>query len=355
VLLWSIATAACGLTRSFAQLFLARISVGIGEASLAPAAHSLLSDYFTRRQLPRAFAIFQMGQYIGGGGAYAIGGLIFALASTIDPVRLPLFGPLAPWQLTFLIAAAPGPIVALLMFSVREPTRRRAPVEPASGTAEGFSDHWRRNRGFLFCHLGAAAILGLVAHGVVSWAPSFFIRGFGWTPADVGIAYGTMLIVAGGSGTLFAAVLARRWQDAGHRGSTARVALFATVGSVPFAIAFPLSGSPIVAMGCLFVFSFCTGVTSTMLPTVLQLATPPAFRGRMGGLYVVATTAIGAALGPITVAVVTDLVIGDPSRLNESIAIVCGIFGPLAIALSLGAYRYFARIPDDAPQSPIAT
>jgi hypothetical protein len=60
---------------------------------------------------------------------------------------------------------------------------------------------------------------------------------------DVGIAYGTMLIVAGGSGTLFAALLARRWQNAGHRGSTARVALFATVASVPFTIAFPLSGS----------------------------------------------------------------------------------------------------------------
>ena len=46
LILWSLATALCGLVSSFPSLFAARMLVGVGEAALAPAAYSLISDYF---------------------------------------------------------------------------------------------------------------------------------------------------------------------------------------------------------------------------------------------------------------------------------------------------------------------
>jgi len=113
---------------------------------------------------------------------------------------------------------------------------------------------------------------------------------------------------------------------------------------VPIAIAFPLAGSPQLALACLAVFSFCVGATSTMMPTILQLATPHQLRGRMGAFHVLVTSAVGAALGPVLIALITDMVLGDSRRLNESIAIANGIFAPLTLFLAIWTYREFKRL-----------
>ena len=77
IFLWSLMTAACGLARSFFQLFLARVGVGVGEAALSPAAYSMISDYFTEDKLGRAIAVYQSGGLFGGGLAFIIGGAGF--------------------------------------------------------------------------------------------------------------------------------------------------------------------------------------------------------------------------------------------------------------------------------------
>jgi len=125
-----------------------------------------------------------------------------------------------------------------------------------------------------------------------------------------------------------------------------RVNILAFLITVPAAVAFPLAETPELALGCLAVFSFCVGITSTMMPAILQLATPHPFRGRVAALYVFATTAIGAAVGPIVVALVTDVILGDPQRLSVAIAIVSGSVGLLAIALSLWTFREFNRLTE---------
>ena len=67
IFLWSIATAACGLAKSFGQLFLTRIAVGVGEASLTPAAYSMIADYFPKEKLGRAIGVYAIGVDLGGG------------------------------------------------------------------------------------------------------------------------------------------------------------------------------------------------------------------------------------------------------------------------------------------------
>src|SRR6202011_1469698 len=70
---WSLFTAACGLARNFTEMLLLRLGVGVGEASLSPAAYSLITDYFPPQWLATAISVYSMGIYIGSGLSYLLG------------------------------------------------------------------------------------------------------------------------------------------------------------------------------------------------------------------------------------------------------------------------------------------
>ena len=147
------------------------------------------------RKLPRAFSILQMGTLIGSGFAYAGSGLVIGIVSARAPIMLPFTGTLAPWQLAFLAAAAPGPLIALLMLTVREPWRRKNPLLRTSGSQEPDFGRFMTKRALFFVgYLGAASFLSIVAYGIGSWTPSFFIRSFGWSAAKIGVVYGCIII-----------------------------------------------------------------------------------------------------------------------------------------------------------------
>src|SRR5690606_23745364 len=124
--LWSLATAAGGLARNFGSLFAARSLIGVGEASLNPAAYSMIADYFRPSRRGIATAIFACGATVGGGLAIMLGGQlvdwVYATGAT-----LPLMPDAAPWQIVFVVIGLPGLLVALLIaLTVREPERQLA-------------------------------------------------------------------------------------------------------------------------------------------------------------------------------------------------------------------------------------
>jgi MFS family permease len=123
LILWSALTAASAGAASFGQLALARIGVGIGEASAAPAAFSLIQDYFGRRRRATALAIYSSGIYLGAGVSVMAGGSIVAAwdaAYASAPAPLGLSG----WQVAYLAAGLPGLALALLvLLTIREPVR----------------------------------------------------------------------------------------------------------------------------------------------------------------------------------------------------------------------------------------
>src|SRR5258708_1163112 len=88
--LWSLFTAGCGLVRNFAQMLVMRVGVGVGEASLSPAAYSLITDYFPRDRLATAISVYSMGIYIGSGLAYLLGGIVVGVASARELWMLPI-------------------------------------------------------------------------------------------------------------------------------------------------------------------------------------------------------------------------------------------------------------------------
>lgn len=137
---WSTMTAASGLASNFTQIGLARIGVGVGEASAGPCGYSLLSDYFPARRRATAIAIYSAGIYIGGGVALSIGtGLAHAWDRVFAPGTQP-FG-LAGWQMAFLGLGVPGLLMAAWVRTLREPGRGRfegTPIVIAITTGEAW-------------------------------------------------------------------------------------------------------------------------------------------------------------------------------------------------------------------------
>lgn len=137
---WSAMTAASGLAGNFTQIGLARIGVGVGEASAAPCGYSLLSDYFPARRRATAIAIYSAGIYIGGGVALSIGTGLAHLWDHAFAAGARPFG-LAGWQVAFLGLGIPGLLLALWVRTLREPARGRfdaAPVVLTMTTGEAW-------------------------------------------------------------------------------------------------------------------------------------------------------------------------------------------------------------------------
>src|SRR6516164_570174 len=124
VLLWSMMTALSGLAWNFASLFVLRLGVGIGEASCAPAANSLLGDLFGPQKRSRALSVFMLGLPLGLGLSYVISGRIVQALS---------------WREALFVAGVPGLILGLLALGLPEPVRggadRQAAAAPLQGSA----------------------------------------------------------------------------------------------------------------------------------------------------------------------------------------------------------------------------
>lgn len=181
---WSFATAACGLTRTFGQLFIARVAVGVGEAALSPAAYSMLADMFSPKKLGRAIGVYSSGVFIGIGLSFIVGAYLVTALEANGGLSLPLFGHLKPWQATFVIVGSPGLIVALLMLTVREPQRAHStsssmPIREVLGFAV-------RHYKVYALHFVGFAMITLVFNGIMAWAAEYFIRIHEIPRADIG-------------------------------------------------------------------------------------------------------------------------------------------------------------------------
>lgn len=179
--LWSVMTALSGFARSQVTLSLARMGVGVGEATASPTAYSLISDYFPKRQRATALAIYSSGLYLGGGVSLLIGASISKLWDQAYPGGGPLG--LVGWHAAFLAVGLPGLLLALWVATLREPVRGAMDETPAKSSATPFRDFFadlsaivppftvigaaRRGTGALAVNLAAAAAMAAAAWAMI--------------------------------------------------------------------------------------------------------------------------------------------------------------------------------------------
>lgn len=323
IFLWSIMTALCGLSRNFLELFLARVGVGVGEATLSPAAYSIIADSFPKDKLGKALGVYQSGAFFGVGFALIFGGLAIQFAATADDFSLPLVGAIAPWQLAFIAVGLPGVLVAALMFLVKEPIRQgiasAAEDEISLGQAFGFA--FKRWRVFI-AHYSGFALLALPMTTLATWVPSYLIRVVGLTPPETGFKLGLIVLIFSPIGVICGGALADALYKKGIKDAALRVAVGAAVFMVPVSwIATTVEGSTL-ALAMAVPFAFGASISMGLAPTALQLVTPNRLRGQIGAAWMLFLNLITAALGPWAVGVINDAWFGDPMAVGQSIALV---------------------------------
>ncbi|QIB65284.1 spinster family MFS transporter [Kineobactrum salinum] len=346
VAVWSAMTALCGTARNFWGLFAARVGVGVGEATLSPAAFSIMADYFPKHQLARAFSVYSMGVYFGAGLAMIIGGVVIRMVMEAGTVTLPVLGAVAPWQLTFFYVGLLGLPIFLLVLSIREPLRRglKAAGVPAAENASSLpvlKAFLRLNRWTVSFHFLAFSMVGIAIAGYMVWTPTLFIRTWGWDAATIGFAYGAIMFVFGTGGVYCGGFVADWMEQRGHRDAILRTACYGAMAAVPFAVATPLMPSGEAALVCLGLTSFLLAFPQGLPAAALQIVTPNPLRAQMTALYFLVGNLLALGFGPTLVALVTDYGFGDPQQLRYSIALVSATVLPLGALLSYLALKPF--------------
>ena len=346
--LWSLMTAACGMVKSFGGLFVARMGVGIGEASAAPCTASLIADYFPPAMRPRAVGLWMTGAPVGAGGTYLLGGAVVAMITASPPLVLPVLGELYAWQTAFLVVGLPGlALAALLRLTVKEPPRRErltrtgAHEGPTIGAAYRYLLTHRRSYGSVF-----AGIVGITAIGASSfWAPALFLRTWGWDVTKTGVAIGTVLLITGLIGTNLGGWLAARWAARGRPHGPYLTVFIGALLVFPSFVLFPLMATGEAAVGLLFIGFLGMSITSGTSPSTIIAITPSELRGQMIALFWLVINLFGALVGPPMVGLITDG-FGDPAALKYGVSITAAAFGimmNLALWWGLKHYRDSAR------------
>jgi len=354
--IWCLMTAACGLAKSFPQLFLARIGIGVGEAALNPSAFSLISDYFPREKRARPMSFYNMGVSLGAGIAMVLGGQIIAWAYKQPPLVLPVVGELFPWQNVFLVVGLPGLLVAAMMVTVKEPSRKDRISLQGGGTPDeqiplktvaGFLWQRRATYGTLFLGMSVVTIIG---YGYFSWIPTMFMRTWGWEISQIATAYGFILLIFGPLGVNFGGWLADRWYRKGRRGAYMEVSLIGALFLVPGSILVPLMPTPELAVMMLAPATIGGAMPTATAGAALMQIVPNQMRGQTTAIYYFVISVLGLTLGPLLIAMVTDSVFGDEAALRYSIALVSGIAGSIALIFLMLNLRHFRASVVEADQ-----
>ncbi len=331
VAVWSVMTALCGLARGFWSLFVARTGVGVGEATLAPGAYSMITDYFPQRILARALSVYMIGVTLGSGFAYMLGGAVVAYLEGIEQIVLPLLGPMHGWQLTFFIVGLPGLFVSiLLMATVREPRRRGVGIDGADSIPlpEVAQYLWQRRSAFAG-HIFGIAIFIMVVYALNLWGPTYFIRTFGYSRAEAGWVFGVVMIVAGTAGLLLAGTIADAWMQRGTKDAYVRTILLSIICMTPCAVMLGFTSNEVVGLLAMALAVFFSAFQGGIAGGTLQLMTPNRMRGQVIAIYTLVANLIGLGLGPTVVAATTDYVFGYDEAIGKSIALSAAIMCPL--------------------------
>lgn len=336
--IWCLATVLCGLAPDFWTLMLGRVLVGIGEATLIPAAVSMIADSFPQERRGTALGFLAMGTVIGGPFGISVGGALLTAGAGGHFASWPFVNHLEPWRAVLVIVGAGGLLAPLLLLTVREPARVETSQDVSLRAAVR---HFAADRRLLLPLYVALALLAIGDYGLVSWVPTSLSRRFDWPSSEVGIAFGIITSVTGVVGSLsggwFSDIAERRG------GARARFALciaaagFALIGAVMVS-----AGHPALVLAGLGVWVFASTSAAIAAIAVLQAVVPNQFRGTSVSLLTFFNTLVGLGCGPTLVALATDQIYGAPTAVGlavSTIVVPAAVLACCAFFLSRRALR----------------
>jgi len=303
--MWSVMVALCGFAASFVQLLLIRIGVGVGEAGCIPPAHSLIADYFTRAERPRAVSIYMQGNTL----SFVIG---YFMAGWLNE----WYG----WRATFIMLGLIGLVpAALARFTLIEPRRAKRAVDasrtplspsptqalsqPATSLKAVCSILWANTtfRHLLYCF----AAVYFFSSGISQWTPTFFTRSYGLKTGEVGTWF-MMIYGAGGmlgmyAGGEWASRRAANNERVQLKGMAIVYCVYAVLSTFIY-----LSPNHYLAFAMMSLGSVVSSLTVGPLFATIQTLVPPRMRAMSIAIIYLFANLIGLGLGPLAVGALSD-------------------------------------------------
>ncbi len=310
ITIWSLMTVACGMAASFAQLALARIGVGIGEAGSSPPSHSVIADLFDGASRGTAMGIFALGVNIGLLLAYLAGGWLSEH-----------YG----WRVTFYVVGVPGLVVALLLyFTTKEPKRGAADLALAAAKEDAppfraVARHLWRTRSTRHVIIGST-LAGFVGYGFVLWMPTFLVRSHGLSPSETGLTLALLTGIVGGLGTFTAGKLTDVLAKRDIRWRTWVVAA-GKAGYVPF-LAMVFLVDDFWTMLALYVIpAFFGGFYLAPTFALIQSLVSLRMRALASSITLFVLNIIGMGFGPQLVGILSDVFAADYGQESLRVAL----------------------------------
>lgn len=355
LVLWSCATMASGFARTFAELFAARMLVGIGEAALVPVAASMIADYFAPTIRPKAYGLFVSGSSLGTAAAMALGGLFIATASGLIAAFPTLFAGLAPWQMVFVQCGAPGLVLAgIIAVTVREPVRRGVTAGAPRISAWPL---WVlfRSEPVAFGTLIGGTVLNLVCiYAIVGWFPALFIRVHGWSAAATGWTLGAVgmpisLFAAINSGWVIVWLTKRGYRQAPMLAAAASALSLMIFGTISC-----LAPSGGVALAAYALNALFLNWNMSSVYSGLSQITPNNLRAQVMAIHTILSGLVALTAGNLAVGLLSDHVFTGPHGIAPSLALVFLVCGGAAVPVLLSGAKAFRAAAERADARQIA-
>lgn len=322
LLIWSLATIACGFTVGFVSLFIMRMVMGAGEAGIGPCSHGIIGASFPRESLSKPLALQGIGFQVGPAIGVAAAGAILALGADGVFSGIPLLGDLAYWRVAFIFIGIPGLFALLLIPLIQDPDAKRARPKPVVGDAKAqLLPFLRANRLLMALLLAGAGLSSMALGSVIGWVPEYLQRSLDVSAMQAGGAMGAILLTTAFLGQGIYSIVVDWFAARGVLDAPIRVGLIPTALSIPLSwFAFEAQDSQsfyILLIG----FLLCVTPFGALNNTVAQQIAPPALRSRISALMIFSISIIGFAIGPALVGWLSEFVFGE-ARLGLAMQLV---------------------------------
>ena len=346
LLVWSAATIACGFSKNYISMFIARMGIGAGESTVHPGSISILGDYFDSDKIASPMSIYLLGPYLGAGIAMIFGAQVLDWTSQMDSnFILPLVGEVAPWQLTFIAVGLPGILVACLFLTIREPKRRIQEIESQEAPsfkkiAEYIKNNWQVYGAII---IGNSCLI-ILLYGLQSWVPTMLLRVYEWDLIQSGRVYGLIAMLAGSAGVLSGPFVLKLMSKNNIDAPHFKLAIFGISMASLSLVLLPFQANVNIALIFVTLASFFVTLPLAGTSSAMVIVSPNRIRGVITGIYVVVTSVFGLVLGPFLVASSTDFIFQDPNAVAKSLALVSVLIGPVGIFFMLKGVDAFGEM-----------